>query len=1039
MRTESALNNRPTRPIMSNLTPIQPTTADDTNGHRMERFQTMEPGTYWRAKADTEVNSSTWKNHDNLVKAGTVLLLAAVDVYDAAAHTIVLAEHPSIGEGSIRMLVHDFLNAFEYAPDGEAVREREIAAIHARVAEIQHELQEGQRNPAIMAQAITSGLSKWEAEKQDELTREARNTGDHAPSTALVLSGVGGTMRTDIDFVLQNRLTTQDVVAMRLLAEREAVRAELTAKWMTTRTNEIASVLQSLAPFFAEKAQVALARTSSVRQYASELMKGIASLDLYTGKGVVIERIATGESAPREEKLHLRQAKLYADGELAAWADVDEDWDFYSLPAFDKALSTNAAFRDQILPKPRTVVAMATRRDRARYDGMNAFEAARRELRNKTTFLLIRDGENIYRVYSGEPTHEGTPRLFPTRAEIDQVFTGFDGSDLTFRDLEFTSAVADHERLALHYKRFLILLCGLDHRERLFGDFYDPAEALQFLTLGFQQRHFVFIADDEPETLIGTHRPDVQTFIKHQNSMLRSGSRVLCYFDDLLDEETAPSCLKRDRDFVNRYAKPVADSAELIAYKDGNELCVDVLVARTSYRSEGAQFSARVSLTKARPASGGQTGVLCLDGVSSETLEWYVHNRHARIHHIAYIRLFKRAAARLRAEELAEQPARDYLRNAICDAGIVPTGLIDDTLNASIIAWRCAQRGKSLPDLSQKQALGTILDQVWAQQGSDDLLQRTHRWIEATGIQPLRVTLTGKNRLAVYAVVPEAERDTTIADWGWVRRFSVTPRKTALQCTSERFEWMTDKPNPAETVLQDWPAVLDWLQKKPEQFKPRHLVEARAAVETAVSVYRENFRSPGAGLDPEFLRWALSQIYAFQRNGRHSMVGDCFLSIPFAAYVQPRSNDAEAIRLIAMHAPFVHWLYHFANDTQREEIVTSFVRRYASKDAQAEFARQPISPNLTCLAVEGEGLRLSDNGYGSDTLTSSVSTSQWPGTPFPLSTIVRSLAAGGSDAYRKRAGRAARVHFASALSGLSDVELDNFFPVRTTEATATLA
>lgn len=1009
---------------MRYLTPTQADAGDTTN--RMERFQTLEPGTYWRARDDVQFRLKHWKEYFETVKRGTVLLLSAVDVYDAAAHTVELAKHPSQGTGHHRMLVSDFLDAFEYAPDGEAVREAEMQAIHARVADLQDELLAGQRNPALMATAIADGINKWEADKQAELDRETAKTGQAPISVALTVASPGGALRTDIGFVLENRLTTQDVVAMRLIAEREAKKAELTANWLIKRTDAIASAISSLSPYLSEKAQVALARTSHVRQYAADLMKGIASLNLYTGKGVVIEVIATGESAPREEKLHLRQAKLFADCEFAAWADIDTNWDYRSLKDFDRALSSNASFRDQILPTPRMVVAMATRRQSASYEKLSAYEAAMRDVRNKITFLLIRDGGNIYRVYSAEPTHEGTPRLFPTKAEIDAVFKGLDGSDLTFRDLEFTEAVKDHAQLALHYKRLLILLCGLDHRESLFGHFYDPSEALQFLSLGFQERHFVFIADDEPQTLIGTERPPVQTFIKAQNAQLRSGSRVLCYFENLLDAETAPGCMRRDGDHVRHLAEPLAPSAQLIAYKDGHELCVDVPVQRC-YGTDG-RFNARVSLTKARPERGGVSGVLCLDGVKAQTLERYVFNRHARIGYVAYIRLFKEAAARLHREEAEEAPARAYLRTAIADANVTEAAKIDGLLDASIVAWRCAQRGRALPDVSDKSALHGILDQVWAQENSGDLLALALQWIAACGVRPLRVTLAGKTRLAVYTEVPEHERATAVMDWGWVRRYSLALTKGRLQATSDRIEWLTDKPVKSETTLREWPELSPWLHPMVEPCKPAVIANALAKVEEGVQTYRAHFKAAGAGLDPDFLAETLQTMRTLQLSRKRQAV-DVYLTVPIGTYMRAQYNKPDKLLLLGMNAPLVKWLQHFANAQQRAAIERAFLKVFMNPELSARFIAQPFTPYLCCMDPNGDALRISDSHGGTDTLIRDNGRKDVNvfSQSLPFSSFVSNVRAGGTEAYQKSTGRPARVVFAQALSGLAGEQLDAFF------------
>lgn len=75
----------------------------------------------------------------------------------------------------------------------------------------------------------------------------------------------------------------------------------------------------------------------------------------------------------------------------------------------------------------------------------------------------MRDGQNWYQVFSDEPSHELSPRLFPTRNEIDEVFRGYNGDEIGFEDLRFSHRTNAFDAKALAYKRFLILACGLDH------------------------------------------------------------------------------------------------------------------------------------------------------------------------------------------------------------------------------------------------------------------------------------------------------------------------------------------------------------------------------------------------------------------------------------------------------------------------------------------------------------------------------------------------------------------------------------------------
>ncbi|MDH8096111.1 hypothetical protein QIG34_27545, partial [Klebsiella pneumoniae] len=69
-----------------------------------------------------------------------------------------------------RFLVNDFLDRFEFEPDHQQIREREVAAVHAEVAQIQQEMNDGMTNPALMRSIVEEQL------KLDE-ERERKNSG----------------------------------------------------------------------------------------------------------------------------------------------------------------------------------------------------------------------------------------------------------------------------------------------------------------------------------------------------------------------------------------------------------------------------------------------------------------------------------------------------------------------------------------------------------------------------------------------------------------------------------------------------------------------------------------------------------------------------------------------------------------------------------------------------------------------------------------------------------------------------------------------
>ncbi len=915
-----------------------PTTipASTPNVEKIERFQALEPGAYWRAKIKIETLD---------VEQGLVLLLLDVQDYDGKPHTVVLRYHPLDGEGEYRMLVQDFLVSFEPAPNGEEVRAREMAAVQKEITDLQNELLEGQRNPALLAEDIEKGLREL-VEKPAGGRKKAEQ--QEAIEKAVTLPWH---LHADLGTVLSNQPTKGSVQALRQLAEREAKIAEVKAEWITGRTELIAEKLGALAPFFAEKSAVALARTRAVRQYAEDIIKGLASLDLYIGKGVEVETVAEGKVAPASEKLAVMQRKLFVDEEVSAWADVSADFDVSDLDTFDKLLKSNASLRDQIFSTQRCVVSMAVRRRDLNYGDL--WTSYQMNQANKRVFLMIRNGENIYRVYSAQPTHEFSKRLFPTTDEFNQLFCGIDGEKITFRDVRFTEKSAKSDDLALHYKRFLVLLAGLDHRLTLFGEFYDRSEATRFISKAFQKRYFQFIADDERSRLLGENRPDVFAWAKEKNAYLQSGSRVLCYYPHLLNSKTAPSCFTYSsyNNSARAVASPTVDHEVRIAYRDGSEICVDVEVQRESAEWRDLarpKFNARVSLAKAGDGDCAfDFPFLCLDAVQPEELEFYVHSRENRTHHVDFMRIFKITAAHLRQERQTERPSREYLRQALLEASLTDSGAVDKIIEDSVRAWRCANRGKPLTSVDDKTALDPLLNHLYSRlRRGGDYAQRIEAFVTQNHHVPLKAVLTGKNRLALYVEVPPAERDETLLPWRWVRLLSLGLQKNGLSENSDRLVWLREGMADAkETEIMRWPALDGWINEGPEPLSPSLLPKALEIIRSGVPRVAETFIREGHGIPEDMFNNLLAQLRQQLRSSRSRYVPDVTLSVPVGAYVS-QEYAGGALAFLVVREEAHSWLYHFGNKEQRERVAQVFIGMFKNRDAAQKRLRSRFAPDL---------------------------------------------------------------------------------------------
>ncbi|MCP1674333.1 hypothetical protein J2T57_001435 [Natronocella acetinitrilica] len=938
----------------------------DERVSRQARTQMLEPGSYWRSKVALAPIDPGHRE----IAAGTVLLLARIDYFEGLPHTITLAAHPLWGKApDLPFLTDAFLDCFEPAPDGEAVRAREMASLQEEITALQQEMLRGQHDPAVMAPAIAAALRTEAAAKgaspedgkgaspedgkgaSPEDGKGASPEDGKAPAQATLpaqahdhaVRQVRGAAHRDLGGLLASRPDDGDLAALREAVNHQAVIARAKADWIKARTEAIAEKLATMSGFFSEQAAAALARTSDARASAESLLEGLASLDLYTGKCVHTTRLASGAAAGADEPLTLMQRKLFIDEELAAWMDVAEDFDAGSIAAFDQRLAEEPGLRDQLLPAPRCVVSCAIRRRDLDYG--DPFASVARNAANARVFLLVRNGENLYRVTSESPSHEAAARLFPTHDEHARIFRGIDGSRIGLNDVRFTRANRRSASLSLHYQRFLILLCGLDHREHLFGRFYPEAEAGQFLRLDFQARYFRFVADDESDRLLGDAHPSVEEYIAGCNAGVQSGSRVFCYYPDLLTPENAPACARYvsgERSVaLDVLASPARTVGLHVVSRHQGRFCIKVPVVRTRWREEGAQttFNARVSLPEP-PGAGLGAGYLGLDQASAPMLRHYIENRSARTAHTAYIRLFKHALAALEADARAEADSRACLARAAREAGLGTEAALVEHVDAAIRAWRVANRGAPLPDACALRALAPILDQVYTLSHAASLAERIETAADGAGLTVLRLAVTGKGQIALYHTLEPDPRVAALYPWRWVGRSLVRPGKRTIAFAPPTTAWLNETGDPAETTLKDYPAIDAWAQAGRAPADPR--VIARLAADADDQVARFDERFAAEGIESTCFESLYRAFHSCLYNGKGRYVPSTHIRLALGLVAE----RGRGMRSLVLRARAEQWLMHFGSAAQRARTRNAFLGIYRDEAHAEELLDAPLQVGL---------------------------------------------------------------------------------------------
>ena len=923
---------------------------------RLQSDNVLAPGYYWRSKESIEQEDKSWNRVKTILDKDDVVLLLDVFEFDGNAHSVEILQPPGDGgRETYKFLVEDFFAKFEPCHDAEAVRQREQAQIMQKVQDIQDEMAQAETNPLMLPgvkDAAEKAITEFEREEEREANRAEKSDEERKRDLRRIhrratrRSEVAGNPLVEQKVVVSNQLsdminggvTSDGLQELTMEARRRTAIATATSKWLKERVEAMGHTMQRLTPFYAERGKVALARSKKAISFAEEITKGLKSLELYTGDGVDVVSIRQGASASTSIPLTLIQSKRFMAEEVAIFVDIGDDFDFNDQSKFFDRLAVSDELRDVVFPTKRCVVSMSTNRHRVSYgEKVSAYEIARRDAANRLVFLLVRDGDNINVVYSSEPSHEAASRLFPSNEDIDEPFCGFDGTKITLKDVAFSKAAERFEDKALHYKRFLILLCGLDHRMKLMGEFYPPENMLQFMSLDFQAKYFHFLEDDAPGTLLGKNLESVREWMNRCNASIRSGSRVMLTADAVY---CSPG-LKRlnggfkivDRDLTR----------PLVVSREGKNHFV---TARA--KSGDEVMDAKIWLDGPESKEGGH--FLCLDMVRQSVIHEYIHSRTSRSTSIGWLRIFKRVELLLIGELQDQEELRNHLRSVCVEYGGLDPASVEEAMEMAILSWRAGHRGADAPMLHDKKAVNEILTLMYPSskiaQSIDGMLGKL---IEDNGFTPLKLARTGKTRLVLYVETTQTDRVPFAqgCQWGWVKRLVLDPLKTKLSIASESLVWLEKgKIDPAEEGVKTWPEMDAWLNVHPEPVTLRRLEKFTQQMAKAVDVFGgllQNHRTEKADAPLSDDLFSLIK----ERFGVHYKTASAFtegprISIPVGLHQEVQGG---AVTFLYMECRALKFVKQYGSEGQCQEL-RDVARSYRFRNIDKPNEIEPISWHL---------------------------------------------------------------------------------------------
>lgn len=186
---------------------------------------------------------------------------------------------------------------------------------------------------------------------------------------------------------------------------------------------------------------------SIMMRQVEKIMRVIRVIELYLGIEEELFQLQAGQTADENEPLTLRQKVLFMDEEVGILDDQGLDWT--QIDQFDEWLLKDKHYEILIPEKKAIVVFKPRRKNKTYYDADRRKEEI--DIRNKMPYFLMRNGENLYRVYTDKMTVP--ERLFPRKKEFQEILDKMkiEDNEVNFFDKEKNT----RSHLLLSKDRFL--------------------------------------------------------------------------------------------------------------------------------------------------------------------------------------------------------------------------------------------------------------------------------------------------------------------------------------------------------------------------------------------------------------------------------------------------------------------------------------------------------------------------------------------------------------------------------------------------------
>lgn len=272
-----------------------------------------------------------------------------------------------------------------------------------------------------------------------------------------------------------------------------------------------------------------MAMANKMRKFIKKLNRLIYSIELYMGINEELNQFGIGTPAPAEDPICFRQRLLFMDVEIGDPCDDLKGIDFNNIEKFDEWLMKYNTYwgklnYELLIPESKCVVIFKVREKNKEYTS-NPWVNFKMNTENNYTYILIRNGENIYRVYADITMGA---KLFPDQEELNELVDRMNGDWRPDSDtFKWTSGrqqdMEKAEDVIERYKLNMILLQGIIERTPCFPEHAQTTSI--FNPSGYEGKiRFVYDATLSKQLPAGV--PTFSEWQKIVSQDIQEGSRV---------------------------------------------------------------------------------------------------------------------------------------------------------------------------------------------------------------------------------------------------------------------------------------------------------------------------------------------------------------------------------------------------------------------------------------------------------------------------------------------------------------------------------